>query len=318
MRSLSLLVCLALAGPLASAAHADPPEAFRYQGTILTLQGAPVADGVHDFHVRIYDAATGGSLLFDADVSAPVQGGAYSLLVAPDPGDEGALYEAFNEGPRFIEIEVLAGPGGAIHETLLPRQEITAVPYALNAGSSQSFDPGTMYDFVQKDGHQDIGDSWEEVSSDDDAFSAGVNELRAEVAVPSEGHWDIVVHASSHGFARGGIEGTLALLLRVEHNDGSGYVIVDHWPAGYLRTKGGGGSHTATIHATERLQRTLVSAENGSSYRFSLWALEDSSGTSAAAQVRGWPDSGATPPADTRAGIPTSIEARVISSGPAS
>jgi hypothetical protein len=127
---------------LAAVAEAAPPEAFRFQGTMLSLQGAPPLDGTYTFLVRVYDAAQGGAIWFEnqTPIAAEVLGGAYSLTLLPNlPGEFSSV---FSDGPRFIEVTVLdapATPGGPpavpVNETLLPRQEITAVPFALNAGS---------------------------------------------------------------------------------------------------------------------------------------------------------------------------------------
>jgi hypothetical protein len=130
--ALVLAVAALLVALRPSPAAAAPPESLRFHGTILQLAGFSPLDGDYLFHVRIYDAAVGGQLQFEKQVTAAVAGGAYALTLEPDtPGE---LAEVFADRPRFLEIEVLSGPEGAIGEVLQPRQEITAVPYALSAG----------------------------------------------------------------------------------------------------------------------------------------------------------------------------------------
>ncbi len=134
----SLLWVLLIWLSVPSLALAATPERIRIHGTIATLGSPPVQpiDGPYTFDVRIYNAAVGGSEVIPAltGLMGDVAGGAYSLTLIPDMA--GDLITAFSDGPRFIEVTVVSGPNGSIGEMLLPRQEILAVPFALNAASS--------------------------------------------------------------------------------------------------------------------------------------------------------------------------------------
>jgi hypothetical protein len=112
----------------ASAAQAGP-ERLRFQGTVTDLPGVTIVDGNYEFLVRIYDQATGGTLKYSQTVTAYVAAGAYSLDLAPSVA--GQLSSAFADWPRFLEVTVVSGPGGSINQLLLPRQEITSVPFVL-------------------------------------------------------------------------------------------------------------------------------------------------------------------------------------------
>ncbi len=127
------LMCLVLAW--AGAAHAEPPEKMRLQGTITQLNGQPVIDGNYAFRVKLYVNA--GDLVSQAvltmTANSQVVGGAYSLILTPDtPGDLAAALET----ARFVEITVVDDGSQTFDETLTPRQEITSVPFALNAQSA--------------------------------------------------------------------------------------------------------------------------------------------------------------------------------------
>lgn len=126
----ALLLAVPLAFALPSAAAADPPEKIRIQGTISQLGGAAVIDDVYQFEVRLYEQASGGVALVTMPATGNVAGGAYSLLVGPTtPGDLSAVIDQAG----YVEIEVVSNSGGAIGETLVPRQQLASVPFALNA-----------------------------------------------------------------------------------------------------------------------------------------------------------------------------------------
>jgi hypothetical protein len=130
---------------LASAAQAGaaPPELVRLQGTLDALGGGPVADGDYLLRAEIFDAAVAGQRLYAQEALVPLVGGAYTLLLAPAlPGE---LAAAFSDAPRFLELTVVSGPGGAIGERLL-RQELGSVPFALNA--SPPADDGVPVDAI--------------------------------------------------------------------------------------------------------------------------------------------------------------------------
>lgn len=127
-----LSACVIVVSPFPTAA--EPPEVIRVQGVISQLAGSAVVDGNYGFLVEIYDEASGGAALFARTVTSAVAAGAYSIPVIPtNPGD---LTSALSgDGPRFVQITVVTnGAGQAIQpQVLLPRQQLTSVPYALES-----------------------------------------------------------------------------------------------------------------------------------------------------------------------------------------
>ena len=143
MKTRSILIVLALAAMLAlsvglSAAQGPHPtlptgtsggepqtlvgSAFTYQGH-LKKGGNPV-NATCDMAFRLYDDATAGNLQGLITTTVTVEGGLFTVLLD------------FGEGPftgeaRFLEIAVQC-PGDAAFNTLSPRQELTAAPYALS------------------------------------------------------------------------------------------------------------------------------------------------------------------------------------------
>ena len=100
---------------------------MNYQGRLLDNAGVPVT-GSYNFKVRIYDAASGGTLKFsEQQNSIAVNDGVYSFLVSTGTNSTGAWDIALWNTPQlFLEIEVN-------NETLSPRHLIAAAPYAFQA-----------------------------------------------------------------------------------------------------------------------------------------------------------------------------------------
>jgi hypothetical protein len=121
---LSLLLVLCLAVP----ADAQTPlsTSFTYQGQLL-LNGSVVNNPV-DLQFRLYDAPTGGNVIGSLVQRSNVDVSKGVLAVDLDFGSG-----AFNGEKRYLEISVANPAGSTSYSTLDPRQEITAVPYALHA-----------------------------------------------------------------------------------------------------------------------------------------------------------------------------------------
>jgi hypothetical protein len=128
----------------ASAAPPAPPPQVTYQGVLLDLLGMPQTGSV-DLTIRVYDALTGGTLVYMQSFSGvPLSDGVFTVTVGPtgDAADTPAdplttsLEDALvgDVGPtapgRFLEVTV--GTDGA-----LARTQILTVPYALEAARLQ-------------------------------------------------------------------------------------------------------------------------------------------------------------------------------------
>ncbi len=98
--------------------------AFTYQGEL--KHGGTVAEGPYDFHFELFDAGgllIGGPLILD-DVA--VAAGVFTVEL-----DFGA--GPFTGNEVWLAIAVREGASSGVFVDLLPRQKITAVPYALQA-----------------------------------------------------------------------------------------------------------------------------------------------------------------------------------------
>ena len=120
LRSLSwfALACVAVL----PARHAAA-QAFTYQG-VLSQSGAPV-NGTLDLRFQLWNALAGGAQV-GGDVNKPGLALANGMInVSLDFGPS-----AFDGNSRWLAVQIVTN-GGATVTTLLPRQPLTPVPYAL-------------------------------------------------------------------------------------------------------------------------------------------------------------------------------------------
>jgi hypothetical protein len=133
-------VCVALISltllPLTALAQTS---VFTYQGQ-LTDNGVP-ANGSYDLAFTLFDALTAGTAIGTPQTVAatPVTNGLFTVTL-----DFGA--GAFPGAARFLEIAARTNGAGSFG-LLIPRQQITATPYAiraLNAGASTTVAPNAV------------------------------------------------------------------------------------------------------------------------------------------------------------------------------
>lgn len=115
-----------LATVLGATALAQISPSFTYQGA-LKQDGVPV-DGSAGMIARLYDSATGGTLLGQQGLgNVVVSDGLFNVLL--NTGGEFGL-GAFDGAPRWLEFTV----GGQV---LSPRQRLTPAPFAFAASTAQ-------------------------------------------------------------------------------------------------------------------------------------------------------------------------------------
>jgi FtsZ-binding cell division protein ZapB len=108
------------------AIHAQTTE-FSYQGFI-TENNAP-ANGNYDLEFRLFDAATGGTLIGTLQRSnVAVSNGIFGVVLN---------FGSFPLADRFLEIAVRP-PGGSVSTTLAPRSKILSTPYSTNSINAQN------------------------------------------------------------------------------------------------------------------------------------------------------------------------------------
>jgi hypothetical protein len=128
-----LVLAAVAAGALAlpRPAQAVAPELMSYQGVLLQNDGIAVPDGVYDLRFRLFDQQSGGTPVFEQTLSTQVVHGLYNVILSSNGGYDLASVVTQN-AQLFIEVTVLANPPIVPSDvTLLPRQQLASVPYAL-------------------------------------------------------------------------------------------------------------------------------------------------------------------------------------------
>ncbi|MFN0012214.1 MAG: hypothetical protein ACKVS8_11295 [Phycisphaerales bacterium] len=122
---LSLLIVASLACALALPAAAEPaPQTFTYRA--LVNDGTAPANGAYDVQARLFNALAGGTQVGSMFQALGVNI-ANGQLLTPMSFGSPTLY---NGQRLWVELSLRAA-GSPTYTTLSPRQEMTAVPYAL-------------------------------------------------------------------------------------------------------------------------------------------------------------------------------------------
>ncbi len=114
-------------------ARAIAPELMSYQGVLVQNNGIAVPDGVYDLRFRLLDQQTAGTVLFEQTLSAQVVHGLYNVILSSNGSYD--LGDVVTQNAQlFMEVMVTANPGLGVASdvTLLPRQQLASVPYALS------------------------------------------------------------------------------------------------------------------------------------------------------------------------------------------
>lgn len=124
--ALAVVVLVLLLTTGGSVAQEKVGPGFTYQG-FLKDSGNP-ANGTYDFEFRLYDAASGGTLMGGPEMAddVAVADGLFTVLL-----DFGT--ETFAGNARWLEIGVRPGASTGAYTILTPRQGLTSVPYAAYA-----------------------------------------------------------------------------------------------------------------------------------------------------------------------------------------
>jgi formylglycine-generating enzyme required for sulfatase activity len=171
----------------------------RAQGTAFTYQGhlndgASPANGNYDLRFTIYDAVTNGNVISGPLTNAPtgVTNGVFTVTL--DFGDG-----VFTGPGRWLDIGVRTNGSVAAYSTLSPRQSLTAVPYAITAGTAVSLaaPPGMI---IIPAGPFTMGDT---LDGETDAVPATVtvSAFYMDVNLVSLSQWQSVYYwATNHGY----------------------------------------------------------------------------------------------------------------------
>lgn len=126
-------------------ASADVPWRMNYQGRLLDAGGQPVSKNV-SVEVKIYSQETEGSALYTEAIGmVSVVNGIYSFKFGAE-----SMTNALAASEAWLELIVDS-------ETLTPRKQLVAVPYALRAKEAEVLS-GSSVGYVLKSGDTMSGD----------------------------------------------------------------------------------------------------------------------------------------------------------------
>jgi len=124
MRTRFFILAAITLGAAPSPVRAQAPSLLGYQGRLLRADGT-AATGTATVSFAVYDAATGGSALWNEAQTLGLSDGYYATLLGlATPLQDGLL----DDGSRWLEVRVGS-------ETLSPRQRVASVAWALSARS---------------------------------------------------------------------------------------------------------------------------------------------------------------------------------------
>jgi len=128
MKRLSILLA-AIVFSFVSAVWAAVPQLINFQGVLKNGSGNPVTDSTYTITFTIYDAPSGGLLLWNETQSVSTNGGNFTILLGASsmlPAD------IFNFPSRWLGIVLPPEP------EITPRQQMVSVPTSFYSGMSDS------------------------------------------------------------------------------------------------------------------------------------------------------------------------------------
>jgi len=129
-RSMQLLFTILVFAFIPIAINADVPGSMNYQGYLTDSNGNPVADIPHNITFKIYDETS--TMLWEESHILTTTNGIFSVQLGsngtPLSGD------VFNHAECWLGITVDTDP------EIVPRTQLTTVPYAFRTGSVESSD----------------------------------------------------------------------------------------------------------------------------------------------------------------------------------
>jgi hypothetical protein len=129
-------ILFALCIIVSSLAYSQVPRKISYQGVLADGSGNFIPDGNHSLTIKLYEAASGGSSVYEESQSVAVVKGMFNAIIGSVTPIPSSL--AFDRA-YFLGVSVDGGT------ELVPRTAITASPYAMYAsvaGVANSLAPG--------------------------------------------------------------------------------------------------------------------------------------------------------------------------------
>lgn len=193
----------ALTFMLCGSAFAVPGQ-ISYQGKLTNNTGTAL-DGNHSMIFALFDAPTGGTELWsETQNDVPVIRGIYTVLLGTViPLDLGI----FAGNGVYLQVEI---DNGTSWETLTPRQQVTATPFAFKAADTETIEGKTLSQIHAEETDPTIpaslkdGLNWSEVSAVPAGFADGVDD---------DSGGDITGLTAGEGLTGGGTSGEVTMAV---------------------------------------------------------------------------------------------------------
>jgi hypothetical protein len=106
--------------------HAVAASTLSFGGRLIESSGRPVAGPV-TLNISLWDQVTGGNRVYEfaALQNTALESGVFQVKLQPNAGEESIFQQVLKTGSLFIAVT------DATHNRAYPRQQFTAVPFAL-------------------------------------------------------------------------------------------------------------------------------------------------------------------------------------------
>jgi hypothetical protein len=131
LRLLFFVTALVLAAQPALAVTSQ----MAHQGRLLDVEAAPL-EGDHTLEFALYDAATGGAVIWSESVDVNMVGGFYSVVLGADETGNPLDDLVLSNPPLWLQLTVDGG------EPLQPRHKLVSVPYSVRSGTATNIEGG--------------------------------------------------------------------------------------------------------------------------------------------------------------------------------
>lgn len=145
LSTIALVAAMHLGDAALAQATPKPPERMTYQGFIAGSDGVALGNTSpknYDVIFRVYDAETGGTLLWGEQQTATVDKGYFSVLLGEGAAVAGvpnagitlsSLFNSATASDRFVQFTVKGIGSGGADVDILPRARMMSAPYAFLA-----------------------------------------------------------------------------------------------------------------------------------------------------------------------------------------
>jgi hypothetical protein len=144
---LAIMLVLFIMGWVAYAFQASAAtginQQINYQGKLSDINGVQVGDNSWNFRFRIYDASSGGTLLWterwtSTSTQVSTVNGVFSVTLGTITGFATSSVD-FSDDSLYLQVDLDATGDGAWEESFTTRKRLTSSPYAFNADEVDGF-----------------------------------------------------------------------------------------------------------------------------------------------------------------------------------